>query len=285
MIDRPLNPNRPRPPRTGHADSRRGAARPFARSTAGAASLMVALALSLTSVPVAAAEAPLSSAEVRPGLYRIDGAGGASLLRVGADAVVLVDAKRAGAYPALMAEIGRLAKTARPTVAALVLTAAGPEQAGGAPAFVEAGVPVVVQRNALSRVAGLERARGASAPGRLVRYDMDRVVQTADLKVEVEHVGRARTGVDSVVYFRDLRVLAVGELYTAGTPEPDCAAGGSAAGWAAAIAHLLWFDFDLAVPSRGAAVGKPELVALQAALEARAAAAAAAGQADCGPAR
>ncbi|HEY6133393.1 MAG TPA: hypothetical protein VIW70_05405, partial [Rubrivivax sp.] len=91
-------------------------------------------------------------------------------------------------------------------------------------------------------------------------------------------------GADSVVLFRDLKVVAVGELFTHGTPEPDCASGGSFAGWAAAITHVLWFDFDVAVPSRGAPVGKRELAALKATLESRAARPGSS-QSDCRPSR
>jgi len=85
------------------------------------------------------------------------------------------------------------------------------------------------------------------------------------------------------VLFRELRVVAVGDLFTAGTPEPDCAAGGSFAGWAAAIDHVMWSDFDVVVPSRGAPVGKRELATLKAKLQALAgrAASSPSGQSDC----
>jgi len=100
-------------------------------------------------------------------------------------------------------------------------------------------------------------------------------------------VGSGRTGADSIVVFRGLRVVAVGDLFTTDAPQPDCASGGSFAGWAAAIDHLLWSDFDIAVPSRGAAVGKSELRAFKATLEAlaRRAGSSPAGPADCRPLR
>jgi glyoxylase-like metal-dependent hydrolase (beta-lactamase superfamily II) len=201
---------------------------------------------------------------VKPGLYRISGDGGGTLLRVGASGLIVVDSNRAGLYAPLMAEIRGLAKDVR--ASALVLTAAGPGQAGNVAQFVDAGVPVVVQRRAQARVTEVARPSGSSTKP-FITYDTDYMLRVGGVEAEVEHVGSGRTGADSVVYFRDLRVAAVGELFTSGTPEPDCASGGSFAGWAAAISHALWLDFDVAIPSRGAPVGKRELEALKARLE------------------
>jgi glyoxylase-like metal-dependent hydrolase (beta-lactamase superfamily II) len=204
----------------------------------------------------------LSVELIKPGLYRINGGGG-TLLRVGSSGAIAVDAGREGLYGPLMAQIRSTTKAV--PVGALVLTAAGPGQIGSAAQFIDAGVPVIVQQQAHKRVAAVVRPRSGSSP--LVTYGTDYMLRVGNAEAEIEHVGSGRTGVDSVVAFRDLRVLAVGELFTAGTPQPDCASGGSFAGWAAAIAHLLWLDFDIAVPSQGAPVGKPELQAFKAKLE------------------
>jgi hypothetical protein len=228
----------------------------------------------------AAAEAPRFSAElVKPGLYRISGPGGGTLLRLASHGLIVVDANRAGTYEALTAEIRRIARSSDVPVGALALTAAGPDQAGNVAQFLDAGVPVVVQRHALERLAPSTAARRPT----LISYESDYLLRVGDAAAEIEHVGSGRSGTDSVVLFPDLRVVAVGDLFTSGAPEPDCASGGSFAGWAAAISHVLWSDFDIAVPSRGAPVGKRELAALQARLEAlaRRADASAAGPADC----
>jgi glyoxylase-like metal-dependent hydrolase (beta-lactamase superfamily II) len=215
--------------------------------------------------PAATGGAPtgLSAELIRPGLYRIAGGGGGMLLRVGSTGAIAVDSLRPGLYAPLAAEIQRL--TPGVPVGALVPTATGPGQIGNAARFMAAGVPVIVQQRAKERV-DKERPTAASAP--VVTYGTDYMLRVGNVEAEIEHVGSGRTGADSVVAFRDLRVLAVGELFTAGTPQPDCASGGSFAGWAAAIAHLLWLDFDLAVPSHGPPVGKPELRAFQGTLEA-----------------
>src|SRR4051812_17554217 len=59
--------------------------------------------------PAASADAPAFSAElVKPGLYRIGGGGGTTLLRVSPDGLIVVDSKRAGMVGLLMAEIQRV---------------------------------------------------------------------------------------------------------------------------------------------------------------------------------
>jgi len=234
----------------------------------------------------ASADAPLSVEMIKPGLYRISGADGGTVLRLGAKGLVVVDSSRVGAYRPLIAEIQRIAKTSELPASALVLTGAATDRAGNVAQFVDAGVPVIVQQRALTRVTGGARA-SASATSPFVTYDTDYVLRVGDVEAEVEHVGSGKTGADSVVVFRDLRVVAVGELFTAGTPQPDCASGGSFAGWAAAIDHLLWSDFDVVVPSRGAPVGKRELATFKARLAALAArdASSPSGHSDCRPQR
>lgn len=235
----------------------------------------------------AAADTTLRTEAVKPGLYRISGAGGGTVLRVDAKGLIVVDSQREGAYRSLMDEVHRVAKTTALPVRALMLTAVGPEQAGNVVSFAAAGVPVVVQQRAVPRLMADLRARGATAPAPFVTYRNDHIVRDGDLEAEVEHVGSGRTGADSVVFFRDLRVVAVGELFTHGAPQPDCASGGSFAGWASALTHVLWFDFDVAVPSRGMPVGKRELEALKATLEALAARGGTSppGSSDCRPPR
>jgi len=221
-----------------------------------------------TSTPAVSADPARMNVElVKPGLYRIGGAAGQALVRVGAKGVVVVDPTGSGTYRALMAEIERVAKTPDPSVRALVLTAAERDPAATVGAFIAAGVPVVVQRRALAQLVRDGTTTGAASSRSFISYDTDYQLRLDDVDVEVEHVGSGRTGADSIVVFRGLRVVAVGELVTTDTPPPDCASGGSFAGWAAAIDHLLWSEFDIAVPRRGAAVGKRELMEFKAKLE------------------
>jgi hypothetical protein len=243
--------------------------RDVARTGFGASGKWVAALLAAICTTAAVADSTLKTELVKPGVYRISGAGGGTVLRVDQRGLIVVDAQREGTYRALMDEVRRITKTDTIPVRALVVTAIGPEQTGNVAPFAAAGAPVIVQERALPRLVADLRASSASAPpGAFVSYHNDYLLRDGDLEAEVEHVGSGRTGADSVVFFRDLRLVAVGELFTHDVPQADRASGGSFAGWAAAIGHALWFDFDVAVPSRGAPVGRRELEAFKARLEA-----------------
>jgi hypothetical protein len=58
-------------------------------------------------------------------------------------------------------------------------------------------------------------------------------------------------------------VVAVGDLYTPGTPEPDYSAGGSLVGWGPVLAQILKLDFDVVVPSTGPMVTRADLEAFK----------------------
>ena len=80
------------------------------------------------------------------------------------------------------------------------------------------------------------------------------------------HFANAHTNGDSVVYFPNLKVIAVGDLYAA-TPNPDYDAGGSLAGWGPALTEILKLDFDVVVPGTGPTVTRADLQALKKKLE------------------
>ena len=237
----------------------------------------------LTTSADASAGAPAAGPQlIKPGLYRMSSG---ALLRVGAKGLVVVDVSRIGGYAALMAETRRIAEASGLPLRAAVLTGAEPGRAGIVAQLLDAGVPVIAHRRLAPDLVAEAGASSAEAVKPLVAYDTDYMLRAGDIEVEIEHVGSGRTKADSVVLFRELRVVAVGDLFTAGTPQPDCAGGGSFAGWAAAIAHLTWLHFDVIVPSQGAPVGRGELAAFKEKLEelARRAAASPSGPTDCRP--
>ena len=77
------------------------------------------------------------------------------------------------------------------------------------------------------------------------------------------HFGNAQTNDDAVVYFPNLKVVAVGDLFTPGTPEPDFAGGGSLVDWSPVLEQVLTLDFDLVVPSQGPPVARADLEAFK----------------------
>jgi len=83
------------------------------------------------------------------------------------------------------------------------------------------------------------------------------------IAMQLFHFGNACTDGDAVVYFRDLKVVALGDLFTSGIPQPDYRAGGSLLGWGAVISQILKLDFDVVVPGQGRVVNRAELEAFK----------------------
>jgi glyoxylase-like metal-dependent hydrolase (beta-lactamase superfamily II) len=72
----------------------------------------------------------------------------------------------------------------------------------------------------------------------------------------------AHSSSDTVVYFPNLKVVAVGDLFAA-TPNPDFSAGGSLVGWGPVLAQILKLDFDVVVPGAGPTVTRADLEAFK----------------------
>ncbi len=205
-------------------------------------------------------------------------------MRISSLGLIAIDAQNPSGGGPPMEQIRQAAPNANLTMRAVVLTSAsvapmlGPLLQGapkGALDSAAAAADVIVHKHAMTpALQEALRARSGQTTPRVFTYDTDYMLRVGDVEVEIEHVGRGRTGADSVAYFRDLRVVAVGGLYTTAMLSPECATGGSYAGWAAAITHVLEYDFDLVVPRLGAPVGRRELVALRAQLQSLAAGAA-----------
>jgi cyclase len=207
--------------------------------------------------PAAEGEPALVAEPVTTGLYLIAGAGGHSLLRFSASGMILVNGKRPGAYRALMRQVRRISRISDLPVRALVVTDHDDGHAGNAAQFVAARIPVVAQDNAGRRC--------ATPP--TVTYERDYTIKMGGVEARLLHAGAARTDGDTVVLFPDLKVVAVGALYTAGLPQPDVAAGGSLAGWASALARILALDVERVVPDGGPVVTRAELQALKARID------------------
>jgi 2-polyprenyl-6-methoxyphenol hydroxylase-like FAD-dependent oxidoreductase len=75
-------------------------------------------------------------------------------------------------------------------------------------------------------------------------------------------IGVRPENADTVVYFPNLKVVAVGDLLTP-NPDPDYSAGGSLVGWGPVLTQILKLDFDGVVPSKGPAVSRAGLEAFK----------------------
>src|SRR5262245_57227536 len=164
---------------------------------------------------------------VRTGLYLISGGGANSLLRFSASGLILVDGKLPGFHRPLMSQVRRISKLSDLPVKVLIVTDHHENHTGNNAQFLAAGVTVVAQENAGRRLRGAASGAGTAAAPTLVTYDREYNLRQGGIEVQLRHFGRARTDGDTVVYFPNLKVVAVGDLFNGGMPEPDFSAGGS----------------------------------------------------------
>lgn len=203
------------------------------------------------------AVAPLDTLLLRTGLYLISGDGANSLLRFSSEGLFLVDAKQSGSYRALMAQVRKVSKISDLPVRVLVLTGPSEPHTGNVAQFARANAVVVAQQNMKASLSAVELPAGKSL--HLIAYERAMRVPMGGVELELLHFGPAHSSADTVVVFPDMKVAAVGEIYTPDTPSPDFARGGSLVGWSAVLADVLKLEVDVLVPSTGPQVGKAEL--------------------------
>jgi hypothetical protein len=183
---------------------------------------------------------------------------------------VLVDGKLPGTYRALMSQLRRINKISDLPLRAVVFTNHHEIHAGNKAQFLDAGVAVLAHVNALPRLAAMQEPPAAASaaparrkPGAVFGFQHRHDFRMGGVEVQLHDFGPAQTDDDIVVFFPDLRVAAVGELYSVGEPMPDFRNGGTLAGWVRALDQVLKLDVDIVVPSVGSPVGRAELAAFK----------------------
>jgi cyclase len=204
----------------------------------------------------------LSADVVKTGLYVIKGGGGNTLMRFSAGGLILVDGKSPGNYRALMSQIRKLNKLGDLPVRVLVVTDHHESHSGNNGQFLAAGVPIVAQENARNRLPAYPSA-GDKPPIPIVTYDRDYTIRLGGIDAQLMHFGNAHTDGDTVVCFTNLKVVAVGDLFTPDTPDADFSGGGSLLNWGPVLAQVLKLDFDVVVPSTGPTVTRADLEAFK----------------------
>jgi len=199
---------------------------------------------------------------VKTGLYLISGQGSNSLLRLSANGLILVDGKLPGNYDAIRA---RSKKISDQPIRALILTNYDESRTGNNAKFVENGTAIVAQENVKLYLASYNSSSNKPVPP-AVTYANDYRIHLGGVDVQLLHFGNAHTNADTVVYFPNLKVVAVGDL-VASAPNPDYSAGGSLLGWGPVLAQVLKLDFDVAVPSEGSTVTRADVEAFKTKLD------------------
>jgi glyoxylase-like metal-dependent hydrolase (beta-lactamase superfamily II) len=193
--------------------------------------------------------APPAIKQVKPGVFMITGLGGNTTVRVGKDAIILVDTKNRGDenYKQLM----DLVKMASPApVKYVFITHHHQDHSGNIGNFQAAGSEVIVHEGLNKNLQTYDPPQGKPTPAK-VTYAKDRKVKVGGAQAVGYHFGRAHTGGDTVVYFPDVKVVSTGDVFVANAPNVDFPFGGSLTEYSTVLASILKLDFDMAIPGHG----------------------------------
>jgi cyclase len=204
----------------------------------------------------------LTTQLVKTGLYLICGGGGNSLLRLSANGLILVDGKLPGNYDALLSQVSRISDQ---PVRVLITTDVHADHTGNNAKFLAAGTQIIAHENEKHNLTTYNPSSGEVAPPTMT-YDHDYTLRLGGVEAQPMHFGNAHTSGDTVVYFPNLKVVAVGDLF-APTPNPDFSAGGSLVDWGPVLAQILKLDFDVVVPGTGPMVARADLEAFKIKIE------------------
>jgi cyclase len=200
--------------------------------------------------------APQMIKQVKPGLYMVINGGGNSTVRVTDQGVILVDTKNLGDqfYNDLVAQI----KTVTPQpVKYAFITHVHQDHAGNIERFEKAGAQVIAYEGLNKNLhvggpngKGYEAAQGKPADAN-VTYTKNKKVKLGKAEATAYHFDNGHTSGDTVVYFPDVKVVSLGDEFTAAGPNCDYPNGGSILGWSKSLAQVLKLDFDTAIPGHG----------------------------------
>jgi glyoxylase-like metal-dependent hydrolase (beta-lactamase superfamily II) len=204
---------------------------------------------------------PQAIQQVKPGLYMITGAGANTEVRLTNQGLIVVDGKLPGQanYDALMSLIKGVSDQ---PVKYLIVTHHHADHTGNNQLFLDAGAKVVAAEDLKKYLAAYTVEPKPAQPS-MTYPGAEYTLSLGDVKVELHHFGRAHTGGDTVVYFPDLKVVALSDIVTTGKLGPliDYAGGGSATDWSNVLAGILALDFDSAIPGNGDLLTKADVQA------------------------
>lgn len=223
--------------------------------TGAAAALALALMASAGQAQTPPPAPPQAIKPVKPDLYMVTGGGGNTTVRVTPKGLIVVDGKNPGQafYDDLTAQI----RTVSPQpVKYLIVTHHHADHSGNSGRFLAAGAKVVGHKNMAAELDKFTPPASnptLTAPAKPdVTYDTRYTVSLGGKTVRLMHFAPAHTGADTVVYFPDLKVVAMGDELNSVAPNFDYAGGASIAGWVTSLDETLKLDWDKAIPGHGA---------------------------------
>jgi glyoxylase-like metal-dependent hydrolase (beta-lactamase superfamily II) len=202
----------------------------------------------------------------KTGLYMVTGLGGNTTVRVTNDGLIVVDTKNLGEanYNQLMDQIKTVSQA---PVKFAVVTHVHQDHSGNTDSFIKAGAKVIAHENLKKNLETYTSNAGKPGlPNEL--YSKDYLIKLGGTEVQVHHYAAGHTSGDSIVYFPDLKVVAMGDEFAVGAANCDYGQGGSILEWAKSLNEVLKLDFDTAIPGHGNDPGtKAELQAFKARLD------------------
>jgi cyclase len=197
-------------------------------------------------------QAPMTVKVVKPGLFMVVGNGGNTTVRVGKDALIVVDTKNPG--DAIYAElIHNIQSQSSLPVKYVFITHHHADHSGNTINFQQGGATVIAHEGEKAQLANYAPAGGARKPADpSVTYAKTYEVKVNGASARAYHFDAGHTGGDTIVYFPDEKVVAMGDELVAVTPNVDYPYGGSVLGWQKSLAEVAKLDFDTAIPGHGA---------------------------------
>jgi len=211
----------------------------------------------------------IKTSEVAPGVYMLQGAGGNIGLSVGEDGAFVIDDQFAPLSEKIMAAIREV--TDQPVEYVLNTHHHG-DHAGGNENFSAAGAHIIAHDNVRKRLAdGTQKHElGAVSPAAIAALPVITFSDTATFyqnghEIYIFHPENAHTDGDAIVYFRDIDVMHMGDVFFSGRyPYIDIGGGGGINGYIAALemTAAMITDETVIIPGHGPLSGKTELLAL-----------------------
>ncbi len=202
------------------------------------------------------------------GVYMLEGAGGNIGLSTGEDGAFVIDDQFAPLSGKIMAAIS--AVTDEPVVFVLNTHWHG-DHTGGNEAFGAAGAHIVAHDNVRVRLKeGLTRASGRVTPPApdaalpVITFAKAMSFHWNDRNIRIWHPENAHTDGDAIVFFKDVNVVHMGDVFfNGGYPFVDLASGGDLDGYIAASEKVLekTDDETKIIPGHGPLASKADLQA------------------------
>jgi cyclase len=229
--------------------------------------LITSLALGISATAAIAqgppAAQPFVTHQLKPNVYWVEGGGGNSTVIVGANGVIVVDAKttKAGGQQ-LLDEIAKI--TPKP-ITTVLLTHSDGDHVNGLAAF-PAGVKVIAQENNKKEQEAALAAGGNGAPpaDHLPTQVITKTKETVTIDgetLELYHWAPAHTSGDLVVYFPKYKIVSTGDIIATnnGYPRIHDEKHGSSEGWITTAKGIAALDADTFIPGHGNLVTKADI--------------------------